>query len=633
MPPTKIITLLSDQVAVREQINSVCSKNQGAVYNVVLIDALEKAGDGEIMLIAEDKIHLLLSLDSSQMIPCPVIFLQRSTDKLLHDESQIKTHVHEIIDMDKITPAGFLRAITHAAEKFYLQNELYKQKAILSELTQSSGDESHPAHAPETGSTIQTTVESLIEENKKLTAIGISNIDNMAETAVKDLIEANKKLIEGIRKQTEELKTLARIDMLTKVGNRLNFEETLTTMIAHARRHKHMLALLMIDLDKFKNVNDTYGHQAGDQLLQQVAKRLQNMLRKDDFVARLGGDEFAVVLNEIKSFHTADAVSWKMIQQLKKPFEINNIAVSIDASIGIACYPLIGESVEDLLKNADIAMYQAKKSHTIKYAVASMDIQSNYLKKTGLENELRSAITHHELHMVYQPIYEIPSRQLHGFEALIRWENKVFGKISPVEFIPIAENIGLMRTINTWVLHTVCKQIAVWRAIYAFPYKISINLSLSQLVENELVDIVSDIIKIHKIPLQLIEFEITEVAAIQETQAASSTLQKLCDLGASHALDDFGTGSSIRHLQYLPVSTIKIDQSFVQGMGSRSTDEKIVSSIISLAKNMGLKVVAEGVETQEQLDALIKENCDYIQGFLFSKPLTALQAGELMEKK
>jgi len=601
------LLLLTDNISIQKQIDSLTQSMPENPRDIVVDTNTTDLKKYDAILVAQDKIACV-SDKQYACLPSPFIYLNAQGNQL-QDNMLLKTKVDEIIDMNKITATGFSRAVQNTIEKFYINNELNTQKEVLRKLS---------------GITTQ--------EGGDVKAHGCALTESSLST--KNLIEDNKKLIDLIQAQNEELKKVARVDILTKIGNRLSFEEMLTLMISHAKRHKHMFALLMIDVDKFKNVNDSYGHQMGDVLLKAVAEKLQSAVRKSDFVARVGGDEFAVILNEIKNPHAAGIVAWKIIQEVSKPILVGLTELRIEVSIGIACFPLIGDNFEDLIKNADMAMYQAKKSHLLKYVFANMQVHSDLVKKIKMEDELKRAIDRDELTMVYQPIYKIPSQQLHGFEALIRWNNKNLGHISPAEFIPIAEDSGLIFPITAWVLKAVCKQISIWRSAHEFPYKISVNLSPSQLVESELLQVVTDIISTYQIPLDLIEFEITEMAAMQENPEASATLKSLCAMGASHALDDFGTGySSIKHLRLLPISTIKIDQSFIQGLGIQKADESIVSSIISLAKKMGLKVVAEGVETEQQLKFLLDEKCDFIQGYLFSKPLTADIAQKLLGKK
>lgn len=595
-----LLFMITDNEALRKQVNDFCTcahdeKNHCKIAAPDLINI----DQCDAVLVADDKMSLVRKGDYDH-ISLPFIYLnEKNKDPYAKN---VQKYVDEMIDMNKITVAGFFRAIKNTIEKFHINMELNKQTLTLKKI---SGE---------------------LTEN--------ASLSRQSKNQTHHLIEENIHLIEIIQKQNETLKKFVRIDMLTKVGNRLSFEETLASMLSQAKRYKDLLAVLIIDLDKFKNINDTRGHHVGDFLLQKVAERFKSVLRKGDFVARMGGDEFAIILSKIKSVHAAGLVAWKIIQEISKPYSFEGVDMQIDVSIGIACFPLIGETSEDLIKNADMAMYQAKKSRTLRYAFANNAAHNDHVKKVNMENELKNAIDRNELTMVYQPIYEIPSQKLHGFEALIRWNSKNLGQISPSDFIPIAEDSGLIHSISTWVLNSVCKQISLWRKKNPFPYKISVNLSPSQLVESSLLESVNAAVKLYDIPLNLIEFEITEMAAMQENKESSDAIKSLCSLGATHALDDFGTGySSIKHLRLLPITTIKIDQSFVQGIGLQKADESIVSSIISLAKKMELKVVAEGVETEQQLDFLMKEKCDYIQGYLFSKPLTIELASKLIESQ
>ncbi|TNF67546.1 MAG: bifunctional diguanylate cyclase/phosphodiesterase [Gammaproteobacteria bacterium] len=473
---------------------------------------------------------------------------------------------------------------------------------------------------------------------KKLTSTNESsenNVNNQKTNSVElssmhDLILENKLLIEQIHQQNELLKKLASNDVLTDIPNRRNFEETLHRLMAHAKRHQHILALLFIDLDKFKNVNDTLGHQIGDLLLKQVALRLKKSLRKGDFVARIGGDEFAVILHEIKSTHAAGIVAWKITQELNKPYDLDGHSATIGASIGISCFPMIADNETDLIKNADIAMYRAKTSSEINYTYATTNLHKDHIQQLTIEQQLKQALKNNEFSMVYQPIYALPECKLHGFEALIRWKNKKLGIIPPDQFIPIAEENGMIHAIGQWVLETVCKQVALWNHTKKFNYKMSINLSPVQLTEEDLFKVISKIIDQYQLPYQLFEFEITEMAIMQH---GGHMLDKLHKLGTSHALDDFGTGySSISHLKYLPITTIKIDKTFIQGLGVEDADNSIVSSLIALARKLNLKVVAEGVETKAQLDLLVKETCDFVQGYYFSKPLIPKDAEKLIVK-
>ncbi|MCF6807534.1 EAL domain-containing protein [Thiotrichales bacterium 19S9-12] len=532
----------------------------------------------------------------------PVIYLYHQADENQLD-AQFQTKINDSLNLDKLTQVGFERALSNITEKHHMLMELNTQINLLKNLTGSFG---------------------------KKEAIGYcENTSNHEILSIKELIKENKLLIEKVYQQNEALKQLARNDVLTDIPNRRSFEETLTSLLSHAQRHGHILAILFIDLDKFKNVNDTLGHHIGDALLQSVTRRLKKCLRKGDFVARIGGDEFAVILHELKSTHAAGIVAWKIIEELDKAYTLEGHTVNIGASIGISCYPTISGSMDDLVKSADIAMYQAKASKENKYEYATQTLQKDHVKRLEIETELRYAIDRNELTMAYQPIFTLPTCQLHGFEALIRWNNQKLGSIMPDQFIPIAEESGIIHSLGQWIFEAVCKQIASWQDSKYFNYHISINLSPVQLSEEALFMMINDIIQKYQLPYNIFEFEITEMAIMQH---GSTMLDKLHKLGTSHALDDFGTGySSISHLKYLPIKTIKIDKTFIQGLGVEESDNGIVSSLIALARKMGLKVVAEGVENKAQLNTLISEKCDLAQGFYFSKPLTPDDAFQLIQ--
>ncbi|MCF6764533.1 EAL domain-containing protein [Thiotrichales bacterium 19S3-7] len=599
---TETLLLITDDEKIETIINAYSKSYQIDTYQYKTLDhqTLEAHNYAAILLDCEKaKDFLELNLPPSK-IKIPIIYLLKEGQKKPHKMDQ---YVLDQLNTDKLTLSGFERAISTNIEKSQLYKELNQQLNTLKKLThsfdyQQTDNQDH-------------------------------HCNNQNElSSLHDLINENKLLIKKVRQQNELLQKLASNDVLTDIPNRRNFEETLHRLLAHAQRHQHILALLFIDLDKFKNVNDTLGHQMGDLLLKDVALRLKDCLRKGDFVARIGGDEFAVILHEIKSTHAAGIVAWKIIQELDKLFILNNHTANISASIGISCFPMIADNENDLIKNADIAMYQAKTSSDFKYAYATLNLHKDHIQQLTIEQQLKQALKNNEFTMVYQPIYSLPDCKLHGFESLIRWNNSVLGNIPPDQFIPIAEETGMIHSIGRWIFEAVCKQVAHWSKLGKFPYKISVNLSPVQLTEAELFKMISKIIDQYQLPYQLFEFEITEMAVMQH---GGNMLDKLHKLGTSHALDDFGTGySSISRLKYLPITTIKIDKTFIQGLGVEDADNSIVSSLIALARKLNLNVVAEGVETKAQLDLLVKENCDFVQGYYFSKPLTPKDAKTLI---
>ncbi|MCF6768065.1 EAL domain-containing protein [Thiotrichales bacterium 19S11-10] len=596
-----LITNSQDIINIITQFTSehqikITDEQQAAQLKSIPTDTLD------IILIGSDLTSYSLDCisNTNTLIP-PIIYLHHETEShFLSPEFQIE--VNDSLNLDKLTQIGFERALSNIVEKHHTLTELNTQIKLLKQLTENYGGQN---------------------------AVSNEDKDSNEISSIKQLIDENKSLIKKVHQQNEELKNLARNDPLTNIPNRRSFEDTLTSLLSHAKRHKHVLAVLFIDLDKFKNINDTLGHHVGDMLLQAVSIRLKECLRKGDFVARIGGDEFAVILHELKNEHAAGVVAWKITDELNKPYIIEEHTVSIAASIGISCFPAVGESIDDLVKNADIAMYQAKNSDTLKYIYATKDLHRDHVKRLNIETELKHAIDNNELSMVYQPILTLPTCQLHGFEALVRWKSQKLGFIGPDEFIPIAEESGIIHSLGQWIFEAVCKQVISWQKSKSFDYRISVNLSPVQISEKSLLTMVVGIIEKYQLPYDLFEFEITEMAIMQH---GSTLLDKLHRLGATHALDDFGTGySSISHLRYLPIKTIKIDKTFVQGLGDDESDARIVSSLISLAKKLGLMVVAEGVETEAQLNILSSENCDLVQGFYFSKPLSPSDALKLIQ--
>ncbi len=598
------LLLITNNKQIENKIRSFCDQIESAKYKVNIKDAFPTEIHCDAILLTNDQLDAWLQYNKTEPLLAPIFYLHQSDDSVTCKKIMEET-TNDVLDMKKITANGFHRAVTAATEQHQVMRELNEQKIILKQL-----------------------IESLTEENEDH---GDTNTkDNLVDA--KNLINENKKLIDKVKKQNETLKEMARVDALTGIANRRHFEETLSRLLSHAKRHQHILALLLIDLDKFKHINDTYGHHMGDAVLQEVAQRLEKKLRNGDYVARIGGDEFAVILHEIKSTHAAGIVAWKLIKSINETFNIKGKALHVGGSIGIACFPMIGETEDDLIKSADIAMYRAKKANDLKYTYATLDLQNSHIKQLDIEVEMQKALECNEFTMVYQPIYKLPLCTLHGFEALIRWKNKRLGQIPPDQFIPIAEDTGLIHRIGKWVIESVCKDVSTWIKEKNFNHKIAINLSPIQLTNDTLLTIINDTISQYNLPYHLFEFEITEMAIMHKGEQSSNIISKLNQLGASHALDDFGTGySSISHLKHLPITTIKIDRTFVQGINVEKTDEDIVSSIIALARKMGLKVVAEGVETKEQLSSLLQENCDFVQGYYFSKPLPPTIAAQFID--
>ncbi len=424
----------------------------------------------------------------------------------------------------------------------------------------------------------------------------------------------------------EQLYALAHYDTLTGLANRLLLKDRLRHALASAERQKSFVAVLFIDLDRFKNVNDSLGHISGDFLLREVAARLMRILREEDTVARLGGDEFVIVIQHFalrdESLDLTSRIAQKILFELSKPFVINDREIVSTASIGIACYPTDGSTATELLKNADAAMYHAKSLGKDTYQFYSGILNAEALERLDLENALRHALSRNELRIFYQPKVDTRSGKIRGAEALLRWQHPRKGMISPAQFIPICEEIGLIIPIGEWVIRGVCMQIKQWIDQGYPALRVAVNLSPIQFRQPDLIEMVVKALAETGLDASHLELEITEGAAMENIERTLLTLSRFHALDIPLSIDDFGTGhSSLSYLKRFPLSTLKIDQSFIRNISESAKDEAIVKSIITLAHSLGFSVVAEGVETREQLDYLAHLDCDLIQGYLFSPPV------------
>jgi len=424
------------------------------------------------------------------------------------------------------------------------------------------------------------------------------------------------------RKTAERrIKQLAYYDPLTGLANRTLFADRLAPALALAERSRHGVALICLDLDRFKSVNDLFGHPGGDRVLVEAGARVRSAIREMDTAARLGGDEFAVI-QQVASQREAVVVAERLLALLCRPYDIDGHHVTIGASIGIALFPGDGSDSTTLMKNADLALYRAKRDGRGTFRCFEPEMDAHVQERRAMEEDLREAIPRGELRLDYQPLVESRTLEVTGFEALLRWTHPVRGKIPPAEFIPLAEETGLIVTIGHWVLETACKEAASW----AKPYRIAVNVSPAQFKEAGLTRTICETLARHGLDPGRLELEITEGILIEDAERALAVLQELKRSGVRIALDDFGTGySSLSYLRRFPFDAIKIDRSFVQGIGKDSESEAIVSSVIAMGRNLGLEVTAEGVETQTQLDILRSERCTQLQGFLLGRPTATVQ--------
>ena len=413
-------------------------------------------------------------------------------------------------------------------------------------------------------------------------------------------------------------------DALTDLPNRVLFNDRLSLAILHAQRRRQSLAVMFLDLDHFKRVNDTLGHSAGDELLVKAADRLRRCIRSDDTVARVGGDEFLLLMNGIGREADAATMARKILQVISEPFLIQKRELFVEASIGIGLFPGDGENAEMLVANVDTAMYRAKETGRNSFQFFTQRMQEQSQERAAMESGLRRALPRGEFILHYQPILRLATRQPIGAEALVRWQHPEKGVLSPREFIPLAEDVGLITRVGEWVLRRSCEQLVAWHARGATSLRISVNVSARQFHQRDFAAAVRRIVEESGLAPAFLELEITESIAMQDVTQTGRVLSELNDLGVHISMDDFGTGhSSLNYLKHFPIRRLKIDQSFVAGMVKDEKDKAIVATIIAIAANLGLEVTAEGVETEEQAALLGEMGCADVQGFLFCRPVPA----------
>ncbi|MFO7765913.1 MAG: EAL domain-containing protein [Pelovirga sp.] len=432
------------------------------------------------------------------------------------------------------------------------------------------------------------------------------------------------------KKDEARIAHMAYFDALTDLPNRLLLKDRLNQMLTRARRNNKQIALLFLDLDHFKRVNDTFGHDVGDQLLKIVADRLQNALRHCDSVCRLGGDEFVVLSDLIHGQDDAVRIAEKIHDTLKDPLVLRNREVFVTTSIGVAMFPTDGDDADTLIKNADAAMYQSKDSGRDEFRFYSSNANAQALQRLLLANDLRKALDNEEFFLVYQPQIDLASGRTIGVEALLRWLHPSLGNLSPAQFIPLAEESGLILPIGRWVLATACRQIKEIQQSSGARLRVAVNLSAKQFRDSGLVTTIRELLISTELDAELLELEITESTLMDNIDGARKTLHHLKKMGMTLAIDDFGTGySSLSYLHHFPIHRLKVDKTFIRRLTTHPEDSAITEAIIVMAHTMGIKVVAEGIENKQELDFLSEKDCDEAQGFYFSRPLTA----ELLAEK
>lgn len=452
-----------------------------------------------------------------------------------------------------------------------------------------------------------------------------------SESALKKAIEKLQDEVLEHEKTQEQIKYIAYHDTLTGLPNRNLLNELLVHSITLAERNNKCMAVLFLDIDGFKMINDSKGHGMGDQILQEVAERLLKTLRKSDVIARHGGDEFIVIIEELDNCSGVELIANKIINCFQEPFHLENQDYFLTTSVGVAVYPADGQTPDMLIKNADIAMYKAKENGKNQYLFCTPVMKDVANETMELSTNLYRAIEKNEFELYYQPQLSCHNNQIMGVEALIRWRHPVMGLISPAKFIPIAEKTGLILPIGEWVLRTACQQNKKWQEQGLPKIRMGVNLSLRQFHNNDLLNLVESVLKETKLAPQYLELEITETIAMKEKSYIINTLNAFRQIGVSIAIDDFGIEySSLSYLKHLPVDRLKVAMQFIRGIGIDHKDEALAKGIIVLAKSIGMNVIAEGVETKEQLEFLKNHNCDEIQGYYFFKPLIEAEMTKLL---
>lgn len=433
------------------------------------------------------------------------------------------------------------------------------------------------------------------------------------------------------KKYEERVLNLAYFDLITKLPNRAMFEKELDTKILWAKKNNIKLALLYFDLDDFKNVNDTLGHTYGDELLKMIANEFIKHKKRDSILARLGGDEFALLISDVKEIDEIHNISETIIKSLNRPWILNSQEFYISTSIGIAFFPDHGEDYQSLLKNADTAMYCAKEKGKKTYEIYKKEMYIKTIRLVDMEKSLRHALKNREFVLNYQTMVDMKKDEIIGAEALIRWQHPERGLIPPVNFIPLAEKTGIIKEIGKWAIRTACMQNRIWLDKGYKAIKLSVNMSAQEFKQENLVENIKNTLKEIEIDSKYIVFEITENTALEDLNHTIIVLNQLKEMGMQIALDDFGTGySSLNYLKRLPIDYLKLDKSFIKDVNIKSKDQAITKSLIDLAHEIGLKVVAEGIETKEQYNYLKEINCDIGQGYYFNKPQSTKEFEKLL---
>lgn len=439
-------------------------------------------------------------------------------------------------------------------------------------------------------------------------------------------------LEEKVKERTKSLEFQTLHDPLTKLPNRRFLFDFISEAIKRSRHGMSKFALMFIDLDRFKLINDSFSHAAGDDLLIQVSQRIQKNLRGDDFFARLGGDEFVFVVMDFNSIEDVKKIAIKTLEILREPFKLQDHNIIIASSIGLSVFPYDAKTADELMKNADLAMYQAKELGGDQFQLYSVELRHENLKRLELETDLHAAMKNKEFFLCYQPQFDLLKNKILSVEALLRWRHPTKGVLTPIDFIPLAEDIGIFSTLGDWVIREACQQNIQWQQMGFLPITVAVNVTTHQFKQPDFIEKIESILKETGLKPEYLELEITE-SVITTHAEAMNKIARLKALGVMVAIDDFGTGySSLSYLKDIKLDKLKIDQSFVKNININSSDEIIIQAIITMANSLHLEVVAEGIETKKQLDFLRTNSCAEGQGFYFSKPLEPVELEKFLKK-
>ncbi|HEX4510202.1 MAG TPA: EAL domain-containing protein [Burkholderiaceae bacterium] len=464
-----------------------------------------------------------------------------------------------------------------------------------------------------------------------LSGLGLSRAFGRMARDMRDQRDELVARVDAERASARRIEHMAYHDALTGLPNRLQFSRVLEQSLLDARRARKQLAMMFIDLDRFKNINDTLGHEAGDALLKDVAVRLGAALRPSDRVARLGGDEFVVLVTEIDDDRAIATVARQVLATVAKPCRLGDQDFRVTASIGISVYPIDGLDEPTLMKHADIAMYQAKEDGRNAFVFYAEDLNHHSMERLAFESNLRHALEDRQLELHYQPKVDCKTGRVTGVEALLRWQHPDLGLVPPVKFISLAEETGLIVPIGRWVLRQACRQLMAWRMAGLPPLRMAVNLSGRQFADERLLEDVRAVLMETGLPPDSLEIEITETVLMADVRKTRAVLKAFRALDIRLSIDDFGTGySSLSNLKRFPVDTIKVDRSFVRDLATSDDDKAIAHAIIAMGRTLGMSIVAEGVETDAQAAFLREQGCDEIQGFFYSRPVPPAELEQLL---